>query len=354
MTAWSDHRMQDLLEIECPIIQAPMAGAGLSKLAIAVSEAGGLGSLGCATLSPEDLLREVKAMREHTLRPINLNFFCHQAPPPAPAREAYWQELLAPYYRELGLDPQAPLPSATRAPFDEAACALVEEFQPEIVSFHFGLPKDALLNRVKATGAKILSSATTVDEALWLEAKGCDAIIAQGSEAGGHRGIFLRDDLSTQMGTMCLVPLVVDAVSVPVIAAGGIADARGIVAALALGASAVQLGTAYLLCPESTISPLHRAALQRPHETALTNLFTGRPARGIVNRLMRELSPIRAEAPAFPRAAAHIAALRAQAEAGGSTDFTPLWSGQSANLARKLPAGRLTKTLAAEVADLKI
>lgn len=354
MTAWSDHRIQDLLEIEYPIIQAPMAGAGLSALAIAVSEAGGLGSLGCATLTSEQLHHEVKMMRQRTLRPINLNFFCHQSPAPAPGREAYWKDLLAPYYRELGLDPEAPLPEASRAPFDENACTLVEEFQPEIVSFHFGLPEPSLLERVRATGAKILSSATTVEEALWLEARGCDAIIAQGSEAGGHRGIFLHEDLSTQMGTMSLVPHIVDAVRVPVIAAGGISDARGIVAAIALGAAAVQLGTAYLLCPESTISSLHRTALQSPHETALTNIFTGRPARGIVNRIIRELGPICPEAPSFPRATAHIVPLRAKAEAAGSTDFTPLWAGQSAHLARELPAGKLTKLLAAEVAEIDL
>jgi len=349
MTGWPDHRIQDLFEIELPIIQAPMAGAALSDLAIAVSEAGGLGSLGCATLSADQLRREVATIRQRTLRPVNLNFFCHQPPPPNPERDAHWRQALARYYVELGLDPQAPLPTATRAPFDEAACAIVEEFTPEVVSFHFGLPERSLLARVKATGAKVLSSATTVEEALWLEERGCDAIIAQGSEAGGHRGIFLSEDLSTQLGTMALVPLVVDAVKVPVIAAGGISDARGIAAALALGASAAQLGTAYLLCPESTITPLHRAALQKPHLTALTNVFTGRPARGIVNRLMRELGPIHAEAPDFPLASAAIIPLRTAAEADGSTDFTPLWSGQAAHLARKLPAGTLTKNLAAEV-----
>jgi len=229
-------------------------------------------------------------------------------------------------------------------------CALVEEFTPEVVSFHFGLPERGLLGRVKATGAKILCSATSVDEARWLESEGCDAIIAQGAEAGGHRGVFLSEDISTQAGTMALVPQVVDAVQVPVIAAGGIADARGIVAAFALGAAAAQIGTAYLFCPEATIGPAHREALAsaKDNGTALTNVFTGRPARSLMNRLVREVGPMSELAPEFPLAASAVAPLRARAEVAGSGDFTPLWSGQAASLGRALPAGELTKQLAEE------
>jgi nitronate monooxygenase len=229
-------------------------------------------------------------------------------------------------------------------------CDLVEEFAPEVVSFHFGLPEQSLLERVRATGAKIISSGTTVEEARWLEGQGCDAIIAQGYEAGGHRGMFLSQDITTQAGTMALVPQVVDAVKVPVIAAGGIADARGIAAAFALGASAVQIGTAYLFCPEAKVSQLHREALRRArdNDTILTNVFTGRPARGIVNRIAREAGPMSDLAPEFPLAACAIAPLRATAEQAGSGDFSPLWSGQAAALAREVPAGELTRELAAE------
>ncbi len=284
--------------------------------------------------------------------PVNLNFFCHQGKAPDPERESSWKARLAPYYVELGAD--AHVPMASRNAFDEGACALVEELRPEVVSFHFGLPSDDLVARVRKTGAKVISSATTILEARWLESKGCDAIIAQGYEAGGHRGMFLTDDIGSQMGTMALVPLVVDAVKVPVIAAGGIGDARGIVAALALGASAVQLGTAYLFCPEARITAMHRAALgaSTGDDTRLTNVFTGRPARGIANRFVREVGPMSELAPDFPLAGGAVAPLRAKAEANGSGDFSPLWSGQTAHLGRELPAGELTRALIAEARAL--
>jgi nitronate monooxygenase len=344
---WPDHRIQDLFGIELPIIQAPMAGSVGSEMVIAVSEAGGLGSLPCAMLSPEQMRNELGIIRQRTSRPINLNFFCHQPSQADPARERTWKQRLESYYVELGLDPQAPVSAAARAPFDSTMCDLVEEFRPEVVSFHFGLPEGVLLDRVRATGARIISSATTVDEARWLEDQGCDAIIAQGYEAGGHRGVFLADDISTQAGTMALVPQTVDAVTVPVIAAGGIADGRGIVAALALGASAVQIGTAYLYCPEAKVSPVHRDALKRAkdNDTVLTNVFTGRPARGIVNRIVREVGPMSELAPQFPLASGAVTPLRTKAEAAGSGDFSPLWSGQAAALSRDVPAGELTRQL---------
>jgi nitronate monooxygenase len=341
-----DLRIQDLLKIQHPIIQAPMAGAMDSQMVIAVSQAGGLGSLPCAMLTADQIRSELETIRRQTSNPINLNFFCHQPPAFDEAREREWKQRLSNYYRELGLDPEAPLPRAARAPFDNAACDLVEEYKPEVVSFHFGLPDKILLVRVKATGAKILSSATTVEEARWLEANGCDAIIAQGSEAGGHRGMFLTADISTQIGTMSLVPQIVDSVKVPVIAAGGIADTRGIIASFALGASAVQLGTAYLFCPEAKIAQVYRDALKKAQETAITNVFTGRPARGIVNRIVRELGPMSDLAPQFPQAASAIAPLRKRSEAIGSEDFAQMWSGQSASLGRELPASELTQLLA--------
>ena len=339
--------LQQLLGIDWPLIQAPMAGVQGHALAVAVSNAGALGSLPCAMLGPEALRSEVQALRAGTGRPFNLNFFCHATPLPDAQAEAAWHAALAPYAVELGLDPLAAAAGASRAPFGEATAALVEEFKPAVVSFHFGLPAAPLLARVRATGARILSSATTVDEALWLQAQGVDAVIAQGLEAGGHRGSFLSSDLSLQQGLFALLPQVVRAVRLPVIAAGGIADASGVAAALALGAAGVQVGTAYLLCPEASTSALHRAALQGEgaRHTALTNLFTGRPARGIVNRVMRELGPLRDAVPAFPLAAAAMAALRAAAEARGSSDFTPLWSGQNASGCKPLGATELTRQL---------
>ncbi|WP_439572790.1 NAD(P)H-dependent flavin oxidoreductase [Phreatobacter sp.] len=345
-----DRRIEQLLGLDIPIIQAPMAGAQGSAMAISVSEAGGLGSLPAALLSAEQLRTEIGIVRQRTARPLNVNFFCHVPPDPDAAREAGWRRRLQGYYAEFGIDPAASIPASSRAPFDSAFCDLVEAFRPEVVSFHFGLPAEALLARVKATGAKVLSSATTVAEARWLESRGVDAVIAQGSEAGGHRGIFLTDAIGSQPGLFALLPQVVDAVTVPVIAAGGIADARGIRAAFALGASAVQIGTAYLFTPEATITPMHRAALAEARDdgTALTNLFTGRPARGLMNRLMREVGPMAPDAPAFPTAGGALAPLKARAEAGGSADFSSLWAGQAAALGRPMGAGDLTARLWAE------
>ncbi|MDB4936825.1 MAG: Enoyl-[acyl-carrier-protein] reductase [Labilithrix sp.] len=351
-----DRRVQELFGIELPIIQAPMAGSVLSDMVIAVSEAGGLGSLPCAMLSIEQTRSELLRIRAKTSKPVNVNFFCHRAPQVdrAREREEAWKRRLAGYYAELGIDPTTAVASSGRAAFDGAMCELLEELAPEVVSFHFGLPSDELLARVRRTGAKVLSSATTVDEARWLESNGCDGIVAQGWEAGGHRGMFLTEDIASQVGTMALVPQIVDAVKVPVIAAGGIADARGIVAAFALGASAVQLGTAYLFCPEARISAPYRAALDAAKDdaTRLTNVFSGRPARGLANRLVREVGPMSELAPEFPLAGGAVAPLRAKAEQHGSGDFSPLWSGQAARLGRALPAGELTRRLAEETRAL--
>jgi nitronate monooxygenase len=340
-------QLKALLGIELPIIQAPMAGVQASALAVAVSNAGGLGSLPCAVLSLQALQSELLLISQQTSRPYNVNFFCHEPPVADPQREAGWRSALAPYYAEYGIDPNSIVPGAGRAPFMDQAADVLENFKPAVVSFHFGLPSEGLLQRVRAWGSKIISSATTVSEALWLEAHGVDAIIAQGLEAGGHRGMFLSDELTTQLGSFALVPQIVSAVRLPVIAAGGIADAAGVRAALALGASAVQVGTAYMLCPEATTSAPHRAALKSPlaGHTALTNLFTGRLARGIVNRLMRELGPLSPAAPAFPLATAALAPLRAMAESRGLGDFSPLWAGQNACGCRELSAAQLTREL---------
>lgn len=298
--------LQNLLGIELPIIQAPMAGVQGSALAIAVSNAGGLGSLPCAMLDPDALRKELEAIRSQTRRPFNVNFFCHAQPEPDAARESAWRATLAPYFAEYGIDPSGIVAAPSRAPFSAASADLLAEFEPPVVSFHFGLPAAELVARVRAWGAKILASATTVDEARWLEAHGVDAVIAQGLEAGGHRGTFLSEDLCTQVGT------------------------------------------AYLLCPEATTSELHRAALKRESArvTAVTNLFTGRPARGIVNRIMRELGPIHASAPRFPMATSALLPLRGEAERRGLDDFTPLWCGQNTSGCRELPAARLTRELA--------
>ncbi len=269
----------ELIGVRLPIIQAPMAGSSDAELVIAVSESGGLGSLPCAMLNAAKVRSAYRHIRQRTTQPVNLKFFCHRVPLVDHERERRWQELLASYYTELGIDPSAPLALPNRKPFDEAMCD-----------------------------------------------------VSQGLEAGGHRGMFLAKDVACQVGTIALTPQIVDAVKVPVIAAGGIADARGIVAAFALGASAVQIGTAYLRCPESRTSAVHRRALEhaREDQTAVTNVITGRPARGIITRLIQELGPVNPLAPEFPRAADAMAALRAKAEQQGSGDFSPLWSGLDA------------------------
>jgi nitronate monooxygenase len=350
MGQWPDRRILDLLGIELPILQAPMAGSSTVEMAVAVSQAGGLGSLPCAQLNLEQAGQAVDAARQGTFKPINLNFFCHAPSPPDPVAMMAWRARLAAYAVELELDPAPAPPAAGRTPFDETFCELVEDRRPEVVSFHFGLPEPGLMARVKATGAKVLSSATTVAEAVWLEARGVDAVIAMGNEAGGHRGSFLNLDMAGQPGTFALVPQVVDAVRVPVIAAGGVADARGIAAAFTLGASAVQIGTAYLFSPEARISDVYRRTLDTANDenTQVTNVFTGRPARGVITRLMRDIGPLSPLAPAFPTAGGALAPLRAKAEAEGADDFTNVWSGQAARLAARLPAGELTLRLAQE------
>jgi nitronate monooxygenase len=338
----------ELLGIEHPIVQAPMGGVQGSALAVAVSNAGGLGSLPCALLDRDGIRAELTAIRAQTRRPFNVNFFCHTPPDPDAERERAWRTALRPYFAEFGVDEIAIPLSQGRLSFSAELADLIEELRPPVVSFHFGLPPPELLDRVRRAGARILSSATTVDEARWLEARGVDAIIAQGLEAGGHRGHFLSDDLGAQMGTLALVPQIARAVNVPVIAAGGIADASGVAAVMALGAAGAQVGTAYLLCPEATPSALYRAALQTAaaRTTAVTNVFTGRPARAIVNRLVRELGPISAAAPAFPLAAYAVAPLKAAAERAGANDFSSFWAGQNVSGCREIPAGDLTRALA--------
>lgn len=338
---------RDLFGVEVPILQAPMAGAQDAAMALAVSAAGGLGALPCAMLASDALQQQLQWLTTHTRKPFNLNFFCHQPPLPDAHRERVWRDSLAVYFNELGIDATTIPDGPGRQPFNHDVADLVEPFRPPVVSFHFGLPAPDLLQRVKDWGALVMASATTVEEALWLEAHGADVIIAQGAEAGGHRGVFLGTDISTQMGTLALLPQVVRAVQVPVVAAGGIADGAGIRAALQLGAVAAQLGTAFLLCDESLISPLHRAALQQPGatQTAITNLFTGRPARGIVNRLMREQGPISDKVPDFPLATTAITALRRVAEQRGNTDFSPLWAGQNVTGCRAIPAAQLLDEL---------
>jgi nitronate monooxygenase len=351
---WPDRRLVELFKIDHPIVLAPMAGLGTVDLAAAVSNAGGLGSIGCAVMAPDLVAKSCADLRRLTTKPINLNFFCHDLASSDAVRECAWHEKLSLYHRELSIELETLTPRFDLVPFDAAACAVVEDVRPEVVSFHFGLPEPWLVDRVKAAGCKVISSATTVDEACWLEKRGADAIIAQGYEAGGHRGMFLDSDrkraVASQVGTFALVPQVADAVSVPVIAAGGIADGRGIAAALALGATAVQVGTAFLLCTETATPPLYREALRKAgvSSTIVTNVFSGRPARVLLNRLCAEIGPWSDTAPDFPLPMGELTSLRVAAERNGSTDFTPLWSGQAAALAREIPAKMLIDILVRE------
>jgi nitronate monooxygenase len=339
--------VRDLLGTQFPIIQSPMAGVQDSALTIAVSEAGGLGSLPCGMLSIEKIVSEIRLIKNSTNQPYNLNFFCHNMHPYDESRQLEWQKELQPYFTQLGVKIDNLSNSANRVPFNHDVADAIESFKPEFISFHFGLPNKELLARLKKWGTKIVSSATTVEEAIWLEANGVDGIIAQGLEAGGHRGMFLSDDITTQMGMSSLVPQITRKVKVPVIAAGGIADSCGVQSALILGASAVQIGTAYLLCSEAKTSRLHRSAIKssKSEHTALTNIFSGRPARGIVNRAMKELGNINSLAPVFPYASIEMTQLRGYTEKLDSDDFSPLWCGQNASLCKEISARELTQLL---------
>jgi nitronate monooxygenase len=345
---WPDRRLIDLFKIEFPIVLAPMAGIMDAELVIAASQGGALGSLPCAMLTAEKAREQVNIIRQRVSAPLNMNFFCHTPVEADASQEARWKQRLEPYYGELGLDPVAPVNAANRAPFDAAMCGVVEELKPEVVSFHFGLPDPELLQRVKAAGCLVVACATIVREAIWLEENGADVIVAQGAEAGGHRGMFLTGNIAEQPGTFALVPQVVDAVKVPVIAAGGIADGRGIAAAFALGAAGVQIGSAYLRCPESKVIAPARSALAqaRDDSTVITNVMTGRPARGVANRVIREVGPMSADAPPFPHAATALGPLKGAAEKLGKVDFTNLWAGQAIRLGREMPAAELTRALA--------
>jgi nitronate monooxygenase len=341
------------------LVQAPMAGSQNHALAAAVFKAGGLGSIPAAMLNAEQLHKELTAFQvaiatdaqSHStwgpLLPLNVNFFCHTPPPAQPEKESAWRLKLRTVYQAQGIDPQSVGSGPGRAPFSEESLALMGQFKPAVVSFHFGLPKPAWVQQLKAWGIQIWSSATTVQEAQWLEQHGADAVIAQGLEAGGHRGMFLTEDLSTQVGTLSLLPQIVKAVTVPVIAAGGISSAAAVKAAQSLGASAVQVGTAFLTSHEATTSALHRQALmsESSRHTALTNLFSGRPARGIVNKFMQDWGPLNPDVPDFPLATAAVAPLRAAAEAQGSGDYSPLWSGQNASDCEALPAADIAHKL---------
>lgn len=346
MTRTGSNPFVQRLGLSVPLLLAPMAGVAGADLAIAVARAGGLGAIAAATLAAERIRHEAGRFRAAIASPLNLNFFAHRDVPPTDEAVARWRAALAPLHARLGLDIPFGI-AAGRRPFDEAAADLVEELRPEVVSFHFGLPEAHLLDRVRNTGAVVLSTATTVAEARWLAARGVDAVIAQGCEAGGHRGMFLDGDVAGQPGLMALLPQVADAIDIPVIAAGGIADARGTRAALALGAVAVQVGTAFLRSPEAATPEFHRRALENASDngTRISNVFTGRPARGLANALMDKLGPLSPDALPFPYAGSMLTALRELDARNGTGDYSPMWAGQSAALATADPAAVIARRI---------
>ncbi|MDN3379963.1 MULTISPECIES: nitronate monooxygenase [unclassified Pseudoalteromonas] len=341
--------MQKLFNTELSLIQAPMAGVQNYRLAAAVCNSGGLGSLPCAMLSKEQLLGEITKLSQATGKPYNLNFFCHKPTSYTQQQKRQWHTLLAPYFTELGIDESSLGMTATRQPINNEIVELIAPFKPPVVSFHFGLPTTDIVEKIKNWGGQVISSATTVDEAKWLEANGADAVIAQGLEAGGHRGHFLSMDLNLQQSTALLVEQCIGELNIPVIAAGGIATAEDVKQMLDLGACAVQVGSAYLLCQEATTSALHRQAIlnQNVNSTALTTIFSGRAARGIENRIMRELGALPPQAPAFPFASIASGALRTRSEALGASDFSPLWCGQKYITRDAVSAEDITKELMA-------
>ena len=344
---WPRNDFVELLGIAHPIVQAPMSGFTTPVLAAAVCNAGGLGSLGCATLPATAIREQVAAVRQATNRPFNINFFVHTSPVAAAEAIERVRAGLAPYFSGLDLGP-VPEPAEPFAPFSDERLDLVLELRPRVVSFHFGLPSAAAVHRIKDAGSVIMSSATTVAEARALAANGADVVIAQGFEAGGHRGSFSDSPGTGMVGTMALVPQIVDAVNIPVIAAGGIADGRGIAAAFALGASGVQLGTAFLGCPETAVPPLYRAQLRSATDdaTELTRAFTGRPARALRNRFVADMAD--AEVLGFPLQASVVAPLWQAADETARAQLAPFWAGQAAALTREAPAAEVVDKLVAE------
>ena len=335
-----------VLNTELAIIQAPMAGVQNAKLTVAVCEAGGLGSLPCAMLSAEQLVSELDYISQHTDKPYNLNFFCHQTSGYTLAQQTAWHNVLEPYFDEFAVDASQFTRNASRQPINQQVIDIIAPYKPAVVSFHFGLPSKEIVSQIKAWGGAVLSSATTLDEARWLQANGADAVIAQGIEAGGHRGHFLSMDLSLQSTTVQLVRECVE-LEIPVIAAGGICTAEDVAQYQALGVAAVQVGSAYLLCEEATTSALHREVLKtaKPNSTELTTLFSGRPARGIRNRVMQELGAMPEEAPPFPYASIAMTALRLKAEAKGDSGFSPLWCGERFVVREGVNAQQITELL---------
>ena len=343
MVGWSDRRFLDLVGTEHPIVQAPMANVAGVELCVAASRGGALGSLPCGQVSVDRAREQVADVREQVEGPVNLNFFCFEMP--APVDDNRWYNVLLPYYLKFGA--AEPPAAALRIPFDETYCALIEELKPEVVSFHFGLPDERLLERVQAAGAVVIGCATTVAEAIFLEQCGVDAIIAQGFEAGGHSGSFIGSDPREALGLFALLPQVLAAVSVPVIAAGAISDGRGIAAALTLGASAVQVGTAYLRSGEVYLPEGHKDALLS-RNTIMTNIYSGGLARAVRGRLIDEIGPIRSEAPPYPLAGAASMPLCRAALEQHDYEFMPSLAGQNASLSEDLPAEELTRKLASD------
>ncbi len=349
MTSWKTNALTERFGIRLPIVLSPMGAPGTPKMAAAVTNAGGLGSLGCWLMSADSVREHCRAMRGLTNGAFNINFFAHQEPKADAKRGEAMRATLKPYYDELGLGdvPSAKVPHPS---FDKARLDVLLDEKPPVVSFHLGLPEKRTLKALKDQGILIIASATTVEEARMVEAAGFDAVVAQGFEAGGTRGTFAGPYEAGEIGMLALVPQVVDAVKVPVIAAGGIADGRGIAAALMLGASAVQMGTAFLTCPESAVAPVWRKALveARDHGTRLTAAFHGRPSRGIENRYVREMAGKEAMFPGFPIPYAFTGPLGKASADKGSPDFLSMAAGQAAALSRSLPAAELVETLVRE------
>ncbi|PHR83492.1 MAG: 2-nitropropane dioxygenase [Colwellia sp.] len=334
-----------ILGVEKPIIQAPMAGVQNWELAVAVSNSGGLGSIPCGMLTKDQILAEITSFRKNSNKNYNLNFFCHKMPAINHQALKVWEEQLLPYYESFSIKPPKEI-SGLRKPFDVSLADALEPYKPPIISFHFGLPSPELVARIKSWRTVVISSATTKEEGIWLQNNGADIVIAQGSEAGGHRGMFMTSDPSTQLPTFELVECLKQVLSVPVIAAGGIATNTDIKEVIGLGASGVQVGTSYLLCDEAKTSVIHRKAIKSKNSTtALTNIFSGRLARGITNKVMTDLNFIADNAPEFPYASIAIAPLRTKAESQNKSDFSPLWSGTDRSGCKEISAAKLTNEL---------